>query len=103
MTRTMVELQTRPPADATPPGPKGRRPVPYRPRLSAGLAYVMQKALKPNAVNKRLGALIERSPATRKLFTTAERAAKEQLFGCRMCGQCALPVTGYSCPMGCPK
>ena len=28
---------------------------------------------------------------------------KEQLFGCRMCGQCALPVTGYSCPMGCPK
>jgi hypothetical protein len=25
------------------------------------------------------------------------------LFGCRMCGQCALPVTGYSCPMGCPK
>jgi Methylene-tetrahydrofolate reductase C terminal len=21
----------------------------------------------------------------------------------RMCGQCALPVTGYVCPMGCPK
>ncbi len=20
-----------------------------------------------------------------------------------MCGQCALPVTGYVCPMGCPK
>ena len=32
-----------------------------------------------------------------------EREAKEKLFGCRMCGQCALPVTGYVCPMGCPK
>jgi Methylene-tetrahydrofolate reductase C terminal len=97
MTPVMVELQTRP------PGPKGRRPVPYRPRLSAGLAYVMQKALKPNAVNRRFGALVERSPAARRLFTAAERTSKEQLFGCRMCGQCALPVTGYSCPMGCPK
>jgi hypothetical protein len=28
---------------------------------------------------------------------------KQQIFGCRMCGQCALPVTGYACPMTCPK
>jgi Methylene-tetrahydrofolate reductase C terminal len=107
MTRTMVELQTRPPA-ATPgqpgtPGPKGRRPVPYRPRLSVRLAYLMQQVLKPNAVNRRLGALVERSATARRLLLAAERASKEQLFGCRMCGQCALPVTGYSCPMGCPK
>jgi len=37
------------------------------------------------------------------LFTGAERQTKQELFGCRMCGQCALPVTGYVCPMGCPK
>jgi Methylene-tetrahydrofolate reductase C terminal. len=39
----------------------------------------------------------------RPLFTTTERLTKDTLFGCRMCGQCALPVTGYVCPMGCPK
>ncbi len=103
MTRTMVELRTRPPEGAAPPGPKGRRAVPCRPRLSARLAYLIQRAVMPNAVNRRAGALIERSPAARRLFTATERASKEQLFGCRMCGQCALPVTGYSCPMGCPK
>ncbi len=40
---------------------------------------------------------------THALFTGAERQTKQDLFGCRMCGQCALPVTGYVCPMGCPK
>jgi hypothetical protein len=77
--------------------------IPSRPRLSARTAYLLQKALRPNPVNRRLGALAERWPAARRLFTAAERTSKEQLFGCRMCGQCALPVTGYSCPMGCPK
>jgi hypothetical protein len=37
------------------------------------------------------------------LFTRAEGQTKASLFGCRMCGQCTLPVTGYVCPMGCPK
>jgi hypothetical protein len=37
------------------------------------------------------------------LFTRAEKATKERVFGCRMCGQCALPATGYTCPMTCPK
>lgn len=32
-----------------------------------------------------------------------ERATKRFLFDCRMCGQCALSVTGMSCPMNCPK
>lgn len=32
-----------------------------------------------------------------------ERSAKSALFGCRMCGQCALSVTGMACPMGCAK
>jgi hypothetical protein len=37
------------------------------------------------------------------MFTAAERRTKEAVFGCRMCGQCALPATGYACPMTCPK
>ncbi|MCL4747182.1 MAG: methylenetetrahydrofolate reductase C-terminal domain-containing protein, partial [Burkholderiaceae bacterium] len=32
-----------------------------------------------------------------------ERAAKGALFDCRMCGTCALSVTGMACPMNCPK
>ena len=63
----------------------------------------MQKVVRPHWLNKRLGAAVERWPLARRLFTGAERTTKEGLFGCRMCGQCALPVTGYVCPMGCPK
>ena len=33
----------------------------------------------------------------------AERTLKSRLFGCRMCGQCALDATGLGCPMRCPK
>lgn len=32
-----------------------------------------------------------------------ERVVKGLLFDCRMCGECALSVTGMSCPMNCPK
>ena len=32
-----------------------------------------------------------------------ERAVKQPLFGCRMCGQCVLHDTGMTCPMTCPK
>jgi hypothetical protein len=32
-----------------------------------------------------------------------ERAVKQVLFDCRMCGQCVLSSTGLSCPMNCPK
>jgi Methylene-tetrahydrofolate reductase C terminal len=105
MTRVMVELARTPPAGDAPGTARasGPRSVPHRPRLSARLAYLMQKVLKPNSVNRRIGRIVEHSPAARKAFTAAERASKERLFGCRMCGQCALPVTGYSCPMGCPK
>jgi methylene-tetrahydrofolate reductase-like protein len=42
-------------------------------------------------------------PTVYRAFTAAERVTKQRLFGCRMCGQCALPVTGYACPMTCPK
>ncbi|MFN8525828.1 MAG: methylenetetrahydrofolate reductase C-terminal domain-containing protein [Chloroflexota bacterium] len=42
-------------------------------------------------------------PLLYRAFTAAERAAKGSLFGCQMCGQCALPTTAYACPMTCPK
>ena len=32
-----------------------------------------------------------------------EKAAKEVVFDCRMCGQCILHSTGLTCPMRCPK
>jgi hypothetical protein len=109
MSRGPVPLQLleRPPAWqplAWQPGVgEPRLPRPHRPALSPWLAYLMQKVLRPNPVNRALGAVVERVPAARRLFTAVERGSKERIFGCRMCGQCALPVTGYSCPMGCPK
>ena len=32
-----------------------------------------------------------------------ERAAKQLLFDCKMCGQCALSSTGMACPTNCAK
>ncbi len=80
-----------------------RPPVPAHPRLGPRLAYRLQRALRPRTALRWLSARIEASGPARALFTGAERQAKQELFGCRMCGQCALPVTGYVCPMGCPK
>ena len=76
---------------------------PARPKIRPRTAYRLQKVLLPNVFYRRLAALVERSGPARRLFTAAEKHAKEPLFGCRMCGQCALPVTGYACPMSCPK
>jgi len=80
-----------------------RPPIPAHPRLGTRLAYRLQRALRPRPGLRWLSAGIEASGLARPLFTKAERLAKDTLFGCRMCGQCALPVTGYVCPMGCPK
>jgi hypothetical protein len=98
-----VELLPGPPADWQPGPGEPRLPRPPEPRLAPRSAYVVQRFVKPNWLNRRVGALVERLPLARRAFTVAERKSKEDLFGCRMCGQCALPVTGYSCPMGCPK
>ena len=80
-----------------------REPVPVPARLGARVAYRLQRALRPNPGYRWLAARIEASSPARTAFTRAERETKQALFGCRMCGQCALPVTGYVCPMGCPK
>jgi hypothetical protein len=78
-------------------------PVPVHPRLGARVAYRLQQVLRPNAGYRWFAARTESSGLARALFTSAERTTKTPAFGCRMCGQCALPVTGYVCPMGCPK
>jgi Methylene-tetrahydrofolate reductase C terminal len=78
-------------------------PVPVHPRLGARLAYRLQPLLRPNQAYRWLAARIEHANRARNVFTVTERITKEAAFGCRMCGQCALPVTGYVCPMGCPK
>ena len=78
-------------------------PVPVHPRMGVRVAYRLQRVLRPTVGYRWLSARIEASGAARTLFTGAERQTKTPLFGCRMCGQCALPVTGYVCPMGCPK
>jgi hypothetical protein len=79
------------------------RPHPTRPRVSGRGAYRIAPLVAPNRVYRRVAAVLERAPRLRRLFTAAERTSKENLFGCRMCGQCALPATAYACPMTCPK
>ena len=63
----------------------------------------MHRVLERNFAWGALAAAIERVEPVYKLFTWAEHQVKARLFGCRMCGQCALPATAYACPMTCPK
>lgn len=65
--------------------------------------YRLHRLLEPNRFYRWLARRLEASPRLARLFTNAEEQTKEAAFGCRMCGQCALPATGYTCPMGCPK
>ncbi len=78
-------------------------PRPTHPRLGARWLYLVQRLLRPNAFYRRLGGWIESSPRRYRLFASAEKRVKLEMFGCQMCGQCALPATGYACPMSCPK
>lgn len=65
--------------------------------------YTLHRYLEPNPVYRRLARRLESSPRLYRIFTAAEEKVKREGFGCRMCGQCTLPATGYACPMGCPK
>lgn len=78
-------------------------PRPARPAIAARPAYRIARAVAPNPAYRWLARRLERRPRWYGWFTGAERRSKEALFGCRMCGQCALPATGYACPMTCPK
>jgi hypothetical protein len=59
--------------------------------------------LARNPVWSAVAAGLESRPTLYRAFTSAEKAVKQRLFGCRMCAQCALPTTAYACPMTCPK
>ncbi|MFQ5575694.1 MAG: methylenetetrahydrofolate reductase C-terminal domain-containing protein, partial [Anaerolineae bacterium] len=45
---------------------------------------------------------VRRESWPRRRFTALTRTVKDLLFGCRMCGACVLPETGFICPMTCP-
>jgi Methylene-tetrahydrofolate reductase C terminal len=81
----------------------GQAPRPVRPRARARWMYRLHRVVEPNRGYRRLAAWLRPGSVRSRLFTAAERGVKEQIFGCQMCGQCALPVTGYACPMTCPK
>lgn len=38
-----------------------------------------------------------------KLLPLLEDSVKGAVWDCRMCGQCVLHATGWTCPMTCPK
>ena len=78
-------------------------PRPTRPRASTRAMHVVHGLLERNRLWYALETWLEASPSVYRLFTAAERMTKRRLFGCRMCGQCALPTTAYACPMTCPK
>jgi len=93
----------RPATVAAPPASPATSPRPVSPRAPARSMYLLHHLLEPNAGYRRLAAWLEARPRLRRLFTAAEKGVKQEIFGCRMCGQCTLPVTGYACPMTCPK
>jgi Methylene-tetrahydrofolate reductase C terminal len=78
-------------------------PRPVTPRVSARLNYLLHHLLAPNPVTRGLARFLERHGRAGAAFTATEKAVKQAAFGCRMCGQCALPATGYACPQTCPK
>lgn len=59
--------------------------------------------LEPNRLWYALALWLESRPRLYRAFRWAEQRVKGNLFGCHMCGQCALPSTAYTCPMTCPK
>lgn len=76
---------------------------PVSPRVPLGLARLLQVLLRPNPLLRAFARRLEASPRAYAVFTALEERVKRAGFGCRMCAQCALPVTSYACPMTCPK
>jgi hypothetical protein len=86
-----------------PVAPATELPRPFRPRVTTRAMNAMHKVLDRNAVWYGAAALLLKTPPLYKAFTFTEKVVKQRLFGCRMCAQCALPATAYTCPMTCPK
>jgi hypothetical protein len=78
-------------------------PRPRVPKAPLKLMRAMHVVLEPNRLWYRAGVTLQSSKPLYKAFTWAEEKVKSRMFGCRMCGQCALPTTAYSCPQSCPK
>ena len=78
-------------------------PRPWQPKASAGSLFSFHRVLEPNFVWRNMARGIEAVPPLYKAFTWVEEKTKRQIFGCRMCAQCALPTTAYTCPQTCPK
>lgn len=79
-------------------------PRPFRPRATTPAMHALHRVLdRKNPLWYGVAVALHKAPLLYKAFTEAERLVKQRLFGCRMCGQCALPVTAYACPMTCPK
>jgi hypothetical protein len=78
-------------------------PRPRVPKPGAGAMYTLHRLLEPNPLWRTLARVLERRPALYRAFTWGEEKTKSWMFGCRMCGQCALPTTAYACPQTCPK
>ena len=77
---------------------------PFRPRVTAQAMTALHGVLdRRNPLWYAVALLLLKTPPLYRLFTATERLVKGRLFGCRMCAQCALPVTAYACPMTCPK
>jgi methylene-tetrahydrofolate reductase-like protein len=86
------------------PVPATDLPRPFRPHTTAAAMYRLHHLLDRHIpLWPAIGQALKKAPGVYKVFTAIERTSKHELFGCRMCGQCALPVTAYACPMTCPK
>jgi hypothetical protein len=54
-------------------------------------------------LDRRPPATMPEPTGVRRAVWLVEKASKEAIWDCRMCGQCILHSTGMSCPMRCPK
>src|SRR5439155_22206504 len=75
----------------------------FMPRVDAPAMNALNRVLNSTPLWYALAVLLLKTPPLYNAFTLVERLVKHGLFACRMCGQCALPVTAYACPMTCPN
>lgn len=67
------------------------------------LMRLAHRLLAPNRAWYRIALVLQSSGPLYRAFAWTEEQVKSRMFGCRMCGQCALPTTAYACPQSCPK
>ena len=91
---------------AAPAGPPNPRPLSAWPqwavRHARGLSRVYRWTARLAPALRPLAAVTGTARLARWL-APVEQAVKGPLFDCRMCGDCALSVSGLACPMGCAK